>query len=66
MVDKEHVSKKNRVKRGLHKEGATVWNADSVGAYNILRLFFQSKGMTYADGKQCKGLSSPAYIKVAV
>ena len=38
-VDKINADKHNRVKRGLYRDGLYSWNADCVGAYNILRLF---------------------------
>ena len=49
----------------LHKvTGAVVYNADAVGAYNIMRKYFAG------CGKEKKisvtGLSSPLIIKVAV
>lgn len=37
-VTKTYATKKNRVKRGLYRDGGYSWNADCVGAYNILRL----------------------------
>jgi putative transposase len=39
-VDKYNADKHNRVKRGLYRDGLYSWNADCVGAYNILRLYF--------------------------
>ena len=38
-VDKIHAVKSNRVCRGLYMDGTNSWNADCVGAYNILRLY---------------------------
>ena len=38
-VDKIHAVKSNRVCRGLYRDGINTWNADCVGAYNILRLY---------------------------
>lgn len=43
VVSKEYAVKSNRVKRGLYKDGGHIWNADAVGAYNILRLYQQSE-----------------------
>lgn len=62
-VSKEYAVKQNRICRGLYVKNGTVWNADSVGAYNILRL--------YLDGEKKKvppyaGLSNPVVVKVAV
>lgn len=61
-VDKTNAKKSNRKYRGLYIENNHIWNADAVGAYNILRLHFQSQ-------EKCVGvhpthLSNP--IKVAV
>ncbi|MDO4488290.1 MAG: transposase [Eubacteriales bacterium] len=60
-VSGENAQKKNRVERGLYSEGGNVWNADAVGAYNILRKY---KGST--DVSEAKTLSSPKVVKVAV
>ena len=35
----QYAEKNKRVKRGLFVDGKMEWNADSVGAYNILRLY---------------------------
>lgn len=61
-VSKKYAQKSNRKNRGLYVENKNIWNADAVGAYNILRLYFQSQ-------KKCVGfkpthLSNP--VKVAV
>lgn len=58
-VKEEYASKGNRVKRGLYVDGSKCFNADAVGAYNILRLFNNEKGFAEA-------LSCPEIIKVAV
>jgi putative transposase len=46
--DSERVSgdfavKKNRVKRGLYKDGKNIYNADCLGAYNIMRSHLKKK-----------------------
>ena len=45
-VDKQHATKDKRVRRGLYMDSDSyknyVWNADCVGAFNILRLYLQS------------------------
>ena len=47
-VSKQYAYKQNRTHRGLYKDGNTVYNADAVGAYNILRLYKQkSCGQTF-------------------
>lgn len=60
-VSEKYADKTNRKKRGLYKEAGSIWNADAVGAYNILR---KNKGMTGAF--PADGLSSPVTVKVAV
>lgn len=42
-VNKSNANKSNRVKRGLYQDGVYTWNADCVGAYNILRLYFSAQ-----------------------
>ena len=63
-VTKEYAKKCNRTNRGLYKDQLSVYNADAVGAYNIMRKYFAG------CGKEKKisvtGLSSPLIIKVAV
>jgi putative transposase len=61
-VDKKYAKKSNRKYRGLYVENNNIWNADAVGAYNILRLYFQSqeKCVSFKPTR----LSNP--IKVAV
>ena len=63
-VTKEYAKKCNRTNRGLYKDQLSVYNADAVGAYNIMRKYFAG------CGKEKKisvtGLSSPQVIKVAV
>ena len=38
-VCRENTYASGRVKRGLYKDGNSIYNADAVGAYNILRLY---------------------------
>ena len=42
-VSKKYAAKKNRKYRGLYIDGNNIYNADMVGAYNILRLYLQKK-----------------------
>lgn len=42
-VSKKYAVKKNRIYRGLYKDGKNSYNADVVGAYNILRLYLNNK-----------------------
>ena len=61
-VSAKYAEKQKRVKRGLFVDGERSWNADAVGAYNILRLYGQKTGkeIRMAD------LSMPYVVKVAV
>lgn len=60
-VSKRYADKSNRIKRGLYKEAGHIWNADAVGAYNIMRLYFKKTGRDKQIPYQ--NLGSP--IKVA-
>ena len=62
-TSKEYVEK-GRVKRGIYKLDNMVYNADSGGAYNIMRLYAQEKN-TSID-MMCKGLSNPNKICICV
>ena len=61
-VSKKYAEKNKRVKRGLFVDGEKSWNADAVGAYNILRLYRQRTGkqIHMAD------IQMPYVYKVAV
>ena len=61
-VCKAHAVKNNRKTRGLYVDNNYIWNADSVGAFNILRLYFikENKIINFKP----KHLSNP--LKVAV
>ena len=63
-VSKRCANKKYRVKRGLLKCDDYIFNADSVGAYNIMRVYRQISGNQF--GIKFKGLSNPTreYIPV--
>lgn len=63
-VSKEYAQKGNRVKRGLYEDDGLIWNADCVGAFNILRIHLASKG----NEKRLDplGIKPPYVIKVAV
>lgn len=63
-VSKEYAQKENRRKRGLYKSGKSVYNADAVGAYNILRKYMAECGQK--TNLPMTGLSDPELIKVAV
>ena len=63
-VSKEYAKKGNRVKRGLYEDDGFSWNADCVGAFNILRLYLASKGnKRRLDPLRIK---PPYVVKVAV
>ena len=42
-VSKKYAAKDNRKVRGMYIDGCNSWNADVVGAFNILRLYLKSK-----------------------
>ena len=63
-VTKEYAKKCNRTSRGLYKDQLSVYNADAVGAYNIMRKYFAGCGKKKKIS--VTGLSSPLIIKVAV
>ncbi len=46
-VSKKYAQKQNRKKRGLYKDGENIFNADSVGAFNIMRLYFQKNKLIF-------------------
>lgn len=63
-VSKENAKKSNRAYRGLYKDGDKAWNADCVGAFNILRKYLFSIGSTT---KMEPSIIEPPYVlKVAV
>lgn len=63
-VSKRYAKKSNRTNRGLYEDQFHVYNADAVGAYNIMRKYIA----VFNIGKELSvtGLSSPKVIKVAV
>jgi len=62
-VSKKYAVKSNRVKRGLYRDGEYQWNADCVGAYNILRLYLSDqKKKTPLSPEEIK---APNVVKVA-
>ena len=60
-VSRKYANKANRIMRGLFCDSKSVWNADSVGAYNILRL-----NKDFTQMPKATGLSNPTVIKIAV
>ena len=63
-VSKDYYDKSHRKHRGLFKDGHDVYNADVVGAYNIMRIYRQEA--RYYFPMSLKGLSNPnrEYIPV--
>ena len=61
-VCKKNAVKSNRIYRGLYADGTNIWNADCVGAYNILKLYLKNN----ATGLNPYGIKVPEVIKVAV
>ena len=64
MSPKIYAEPLNRKERGMYITGGVRFNADTVGAFNILRKYLS------VSGKQKKlsvtGLKNPEIIKVAV
>lgn len=63
-VSKKYADKKCRVKRGLYISDGTVWNADVVGAFNILRLYLKDENI--AVNLSPKVIKVPTTANVAV
>ena len=63
-VCKSNARKSKRIHRGLYADNKTIWNADAVGAYNILRTYLSKNNISIP--LPVKGLSSPRIINVAV
>ena len=61
-VNAKYAEKAKRTKRGLFVDGERSWNADAVGAYNILRLYGQSTGIAIS----MTDMTTPYVVKVAV
>lgn len=63
-VSKVYAQKNNRKMRGLYMDGEMIYNADAVGAYNIMRKYCAVSG-TVAS-MPVSGLSNTEVIKAAV
>jgi hypothetical protein len=63
-VSKDYYDKSQRKHRGLFVDGNDIYNADAVGAYNIMRLYRQNFSLDF--DMPIKGLSNPRreYIPV--
>ena len=64
VVSKEPACKSNRIKRGLYSSEGYTWNADTIGAYNILRLYLSKNDIKEHLNPYRIGV--PVVIKVAV
>ncbi len=62
-VTKEYAQKENRLKRGLFKDGNRLFNADGVGALNILKSYLNSFGEKLEVS--LKGIESPTVVIVS-
>ena len=63
-VGKRYAEPSNRKERGSYRDGNRVYNADAVGAYNILRKYHSVSGVK--KELSVTGLKTPEIIKVAV
>lgn len=63
-VGKAYAEKRKRVKRGLYRDSRHAFNADAVGAYNILRKYYACAGIEKV--MPVTGLSNVTVKKVAV
>lgn len=61
-VSSKYATREKRVKRGVYIDGEREWNADCVGAYNILRLYGQKSKKEI----HMKPIKTPYVVKVAV
>ena len=62
-VSRRYAKKSNRVERGLYIDNDFAWNADCVGAFNILRLYLKQKEIDLTF--DAKSISHPYVLKVA-
>lgn len=60
-VGKAFAQKHNRKYRGLYVDGTDIYNADCVGAYNILRLYLQKNKLPFPEAV---GLNCPQKVFV--
>lgn len=64
VVSSSCADKSKRVKRGLFVDGEFSWNADCVGAFNILRLYLRRKKIKLKLDP--RAIRSPYVLKAAV
>ena len=63
-VSRDNADGTNRIKRGLYIDGEYSWNADVVGAFNILRLYLQKENIDLKLDPMA--IRSPYVMKVPV
>ena len=63
-VGRKYAEPCKRKQRGLYRDGNQNYNADAVGAYNILRKYLSVSGVK--KELSVTGLKTPEIIKVAV
>lgn len=63
-VDKHYAEKSNRRERGLYAKSGVIWNADSVGAFNILRKYLKKASIEMPCSPNL--ITETKVIKVAV
>lgn len=61
-VERKYANKSNRVQRGLYVSEGNIYNADAVGAYNILRKYCDEHGIKKTFS--VKGLTSVKVFKI--
>lgn len=61
-VERKYANKSNRVQRGLYVSEGNIYNADAVGAYNILRKYCDEHGIKKTFS--IKGLTSVKVFKI--
>ena len=61
-VERKYANKSNRVQRGLYVSEGNIYNADAVGAYNILRKYCDEHGIKKTFS--IKGLTSVKVFKL--
>ena len=64
LVNKEYSNKTNRIHRGLFKDGDMAYNADIVGAYNIMKIYRQINSNDFI--MPIVGLSNPKKVYIPV
>ena len=63
-VSKEYANLDNRVQRGCYIDNKTLYNADVIGAYNIMRIAYSKNLITKAPTYSKTALSMPSVMKI--